>query len=728
MSMSVSDVVLLAGVMPFILGILMTIYWHSRRVYPGFGFWIIANFSLGLSYVLLGMRGRVPSFLSVVLANVLSVYCLVAIYEGTEVFFGRHSFNFLNHFLFVAYAALHLYLTYIHPSVNARVALISAVLLAMNLRVAYSLLAHSPERLRATCRTVALIFLLSALFSAGRGIYAARLSNPMSIESDPTLLAVAFGSICAITVWSFYFLFLNSARVELELEDMGEKLVRSAGDVRRELGQLALLEEAGQLISDSLDEREILRRTVEAVVSCFGYAEAAVSLLVEDDQLELAAVGGTEDIGYRLGYRQQLGDGIIGHVGQSQRIYITGDVEHDPHYFTIGQRSGSAAGIPLLSDGKLYGVLYVESAERNAFTETEVQTLRTLAGHMMTAINKARLYATTQDHLVVMTTLHRISQIIGSSLEIDRIFQTVLQVLKDTFGYTHVSIYLLDGNVLRLGAQIGYQDERVLGQVPITEGIMGRTVRTKQLQFVHDVSKDPDFLQATANAESEICAPLFKKGNVLGVINVEAARGQRLTGRDADVLTALAGPIAIAIDNAHLHAEAQALARMDGLTDLLNRRTFDQVLEAELVRAARYDYPLTLLILDIDDFKACNDQWGHPAGDALLKATAKLIRANIRGSDSAARYGGDEFAVILPNTTLSDGIEMGERLRTVARTITEDPEAKNMPPGEHTFSVGVASYPENGLTAEQLLVAADLAELTAKRQGKNRVYAAKTKA
>jgi diguanylate cyclase (GGDEF)-like protein len=728
MLMPVRDVVLLAAVLPFILGILMAIYWRSRRVYPGFGYWIVANLSLGLSYLLFGLRDRVPDFFSIVLANLLAVYCLVAIYEGTEAFFGRRSFNVLNYALLALYVPCQLYLTYIHPGITARVILASAVLGTLSLRVVQSLLAHSPARLRSTCRTIALVFLLSALFSLGRGVYALTRAEPLLPESDPTLLAAAFGSICAITIWSFYFLFLNSARVEIDLEDASQKLAQSAENVRRELGQLALLEEAGQLISDSLDEQEILRRAVEAVVSCFGYAEAAVSMLVGDGQLELAAVSGTEDIGFHPGYRQKLGDGIIGYVGLTKRAYVTGDIEHDPHYFSIGQRSGSAAGIPLVSEGNLYGVLYVESSVRDAFTDTEVQTLRTLAGHMVTAINKARLYGSTQDHLVVMTTLHRVSQIISSSLELDRIFQTVVQLLKDTFGYTHVSIYLLDGNILRLGAQIGYPWESVLNEIPITQGIIGRTARTKQLQFVPDVSQDPAFLRVTLNIQSEICAPLFKEGNVLGVLNVEAAGGQILTGRDADVLTALAGPITIAIENAHLHAEAQSLARIDGLTELLNRRTFDQVLVAELARAARYDYPLTLLILDIDDFKACNDQWGHPAGDSLLRATAQLIRKNIRSSDSAARYGGDEFAIILPNTSLSDGLEMGDRLRIMAAKIPREPEDQTRPPGEHTISVGVASYPENGLTAEELLVAADLAELTAKKLGKNRVCTARTTA
>lgn len=720
--------ILLAGTMPFILGLLTAIYWRSRKVYRGLGLWVAANFSLGLGYVFLGLRNQLPDFLSVVVGNLLAALSLVLIYDGTETFFDRRPFNVPNYFTLTLYAAFQLYFTYLRPALDARVVLTSAVIAILGFRVAYSLFAHASARLHAASRVVSLLFVLVALFSVGRGIYFAYGPASTSLLSDPTLLAVAFGSVCSTTIWTFYFLFLNSARVELDLEEAGKKLARSVDDGRRELQQLALLEQTSQLIAGSLDERDILRQAVRAVVSRFGYAEAAISMIVDGGQLELMAVSGTEDIGFQLGYRQCLGDGIIGHVGETGRVYVTGDVEHDPYYFTIGHRSGSAAGLPLLSDGQVYGVLYVESADREAFGQTDLQTLRTLAGHIVTAIKKARLYASTQDHLVVMTTLHRISQIITSSLDLERIFQTVIQLLKDTFGYTHVSIYLLEGDVLRLGAQIGYPDELAIREIPITDGIVGRTVRTGALQLVRDVHKDADFLRAAAGIESEVCAPLFKKGAAIGVINVEAAGGQILGERDADVLSALTGPIAIAIENAQLHAQARSLARVDGLTELLNRRTFDQTLDAELARAARYDYPLTLLILDIDDFKACNDRWGHPAGDSLLRTAAQLIHSSIRSTDAAARYGGDEFAVILPNTALSDGMELAERLRTALHRVGHGFDGQDIPPGNYTLSVGVASYPDSGRTAEDLLLAADHAELMAKKMGKNRVCASKAEA
>lgn len=726
-SLDLGGILLLAGTVAVILGLLLAIYRHSRKVYGGFGYWVLADLSIGLSFILVGASGfgeKIPSFVLLILGNVLTVYSLILLYEGVQTFFGRPRAVVLNYSGLGLFVLLEWYWTYLAPNPNARIALTSAFFVLLGIRLAHALLTGVPLRLLSTARIIALTFILISLFVAMRGVFVFLQRGPVSALSDPTLLALAFAASCSIVVLNLYFIFLNGARVEGDLEEARAKLALAADTSRRDLAQLALLDEAGRLISQSLNEAEVRQSAVDAIVSRFGYAEAAICMLLEGDKLELAALSGTEDIGYRPGYRQSIGEGIIGHVAETGKIYVSPDVEHDPYYFTIGARSGSAAAVPMLNQDQLLGVLYVESTARNAFDDGDVRMLRTLSAHVVTAINKARLHAETRDHLIIMTTLHRISQIITSSLELDHIFENVLQLLKATFGYTHISIYLLDENVLHLGAQIGYLSELALAEIPVNEGIIGRSVQTKQLQFVRDVRKDPDYLAASSDIGSEICVPLLKKGAVLGVVNVEAAPGQPLTDRDAEVLTALAGPVSIAIENAHLHAQAKSLARTDGLTGLMNRRTFDQVFASELARAARYDCPLTLIIVDIDDFKASNDRWGHPAGDSVLRATGALIRENIRSSDSAARYGGDEFAIILPNTALSDGLELAERLRLAIQDLGRRVDVQGVPLGDYTISLGVATFPEHGGTADELLLAADHAELNAKKFGKNRVCSA----
>jgi diguanylate cyclase (GGDEF)-like protein len=487
------------------------------------------------------------------------------------------------------------------------------------------------------------------------------------------------------------------------------------------VARLALLEEASKRIAESLDEGEILRRTVEALVDRFGYAEAAVSLLVGANELELTAISGTEEIGFKPGHRQKMSEGIIGHVAGQRAAYITGDIEHDPYYFSMGKRSGSAAGVPILGEGRLLGVLYIESTVPEAFNQDDIQTLDTLSSHMLTAVQKARLYAQTQAHLHAITTLQSMSQAILSSLELQQVFETVIQLLQDTFGYSYVSIYLLEREVLHLAAQVGYPNELTIRDIPATQGITGRSARTKQVQFVQEVTSDPDFLRAALEVDSEICVPLLKEDKVFGVLNVEAAPGHPLTDNDAGILTALAGPITIAIENARLHAEVKGLALTDGLTGLLNRRGFDQALKYEIVRANRYHYPLALVMIDMDSFKEFNDRWGHPAGDKQLKEVADLLRGGLRASDFVARYGGDEFALILPHTAKAVAFALAGRLRAAAEQSNPNRSDGSGPAVGYTFSIGVAVFPEDGGSEAELLLAADQAELSAKKLGKNRV-------
>jgi diguanylate cyclase (GGDEF)-like protein len=179
----------------------------------------------------------------------------------------------------------------------------------------------------------------------------------------------------------------------------------------------------------------------------------------------------------------------------------------------------------------------------------------------------------------------------------------------------------------------------------------------------------------------------------------------------------------------------------DYLTSLYNRRYFFYRLNSEIQRAKRYGRTLSLLILDVDNFKTFNDRYGHPAGDKLLINLAGRISGNIRRSDVkpsyevdiACRYGGEEFAVILPEAASVQGIVAAERLRAsieargafmVAERIRQKIEESRFNGPGVTISIGVASYPEHGVEIEALLKAADDALYQAKREGKNRVILA----
>jgi diguanylate cyclase (GGDEF)-like protein len=186
-----------------------------------------------------------------------------------------------------------------------------------------------------------------------------------------------------------------------------------------------------------------------------------------------------------------------------------------------------------------------------------------------------------------------------------------------------------------------------------------------------------------------------------------------------DVATSLAGQAVIALDNARLHAIVERQALVDALTGLANRRRSDQMLHLELSRAIRLEAPLAFVLADVDHFKSVNDEFGHPAGDAVLRKVAALFTEALREIDVAGRWGGEEFALILPGTDLEGGLQLAERLRAALAT---RPLRVDQAEIRVTASFGVASFPEH-VSERAIVAAADAALYEAKRSGRNRVVA-----
>ena len=182
----------------------------------------------------------------------------------------------------------------------------------------------------------------------------------------------------------------------------------------------------------------------------------------------------------------------------------------------------------------------------------------------------------------------------------------------------------------------------------------------------------------------------------------------------------LLADIATAAARSQRHARDEALraSRFDALTGLYNRSFFFTTMEQEIRRSDRMGRGFTMLMLDLDDLKPVNDTFGHQWGDRLLKAIADTVRRTIRFTDAAARYGGDEFVVLLPETDAAGGYVVGEKLRRDIHALTLDAADRNV---RSSVSVGLVAYPDDGTTIEQLVAAADVAMYEAKRRGKNRI-------
>jgi diguanylate cyclase (GGDEF)-like protein len=205
-----------------------------------------------------------------------------------------------------------------------------------------------------------------------------------------------------------------------------------------------------------------------------------------------------------------------------------------------------------------------------------------------------------------------------------------------------------------------YRGERVGREETMAE----QALRERRVLSSDDCAEDPRVLQPVREVMeigSLICVPLLHRGDALGVLTVCHREPSHFNAGDAQTLELLSDLIAAHLSHAALLAEEAHDSRHDALTDLPNRRAYEERLRHELARSRRYGHPLALCLLDLDGFKAVNDQLGHPAGDEVLRAVADAIRAT-RAADEGFRLGGDEFAILLPETTARDAVAGVQRM------------------------------------------------------------------
>lgn len=403
------------------------------------------------------------------------------------------------------------------------------------------------------------------------------------------------------------------------------------------------------------------------------------------------------------------------------------------HYNLEGLKS--SIWMPFIYAGKVLAIISLGEKENNEpYTPEDFKFLKKIVEYSSPALNRFDLKKADNSHVSeLQKTLHNISILynIGQAMnfidDLKKLLKIILAKAIEATAAEKGSLMLYDPSCKELVVKVvyGLPDKEVeekindglieCTKIKIGEGIAGEVFSTKRAIITNLGSDDPRFKQShQSRVTSILCIPLIVKGESIGVINISnKLNGKFFNQDDLDFMSALANQAAVAINNAQLYE----LAITDGLTKLYIYRHFRYLLDTEIKRSIRYNRQFSLIMMDVDNFKLINDTYGHPTGDCILKEISEAITLSCRKIDLASRYGGEEFALILPETCKENAKIMAERLRQKIEAIIIY--TKTNLPVSPTISIGIAGFPEDGNDQENLIEAADNALYFAKKQGKN---------
>ena len=325
-----------------------------------------------------------------------------------------------------------------------------------------------------------------------------------------------------------------------------------------------------------------------------------------------------------------------------------------------------------------------------------------------------------------------VSKTLTSTLDLNNILSTILKKAGKLIDAESWCFFLIDqdsGDLIFEKADSRKEEKKKIKKVRIKKGIgiAGWVAQELVPVLIPDVSADRRYSAKTdkissVKPKSIICVPIKSKGAILGVIEIiNKTKNKQFTQDDLNLILRIVDHAAIAIERASLYQKMEELSITDDLTKLFNMRYLNRTLEVEITRATRHRTSLSLVFMDVDYFKNINDNYGHLVGSKLLVEMGQLLMKSLRTVDIVARYGGDEFVIVLPQTPPDNAVQIAERIRrSIEQNVFLEKDDYSL---RLTASFGVASYPESAKSKEELLQLADEAMYRVKYQTRNGVYA-----
>lgn len=321
---------------------------------------------------------------------------------------------------------------------------------------------------------------------------------------------------------------------------------------------------------------------------------------------------------------------------------------------------------------------------------------------------------------------YRITATLSGEMEVNRTLDVLKNLLQKYFSIDRYLLLLLDENSqeLRVRSDFGFGSKNETeARFGLDNELFQSSLTSRKPIYVPDMRKAQALLAGKIALRSGalLCVPLFSETQEpLGLILLARKKPNSFTQTETSLINSIATQVARVLDKILIYEHTRELSITDELTQIFNRRYFNQRFEREMQRAIRYERPLSIIMVDIDYFKTYNDTHGHLYGDVVLQKVAKILGSNLRKADIVARFGGEEFVVLLPEIDKSGAVQVAEKLRMAIESYNF-PKAATQPAGRLTISLGVGVYPDDAVNAEDLLQIADRALYVAKENGRNRV-------
>jgi diguanylate cyclase (GGDEF)-like protein len=469
---------------------------------------------------------------------------------------------------------------------------------------------------------------------------------------------------------------------------------------------------------------------------------ACVSIDAARGRFVCEALSSVAETGVYVGYSRALGSGVVGEVALTGRPMLLDDVRTHPNYVDTLPGTLAELCVPVRHQGETVALLNLESPRAGAFRD-QLPLLETVAEQVAGAIASARLHEELQRRARLLEIVGEVSKAAMDAGELGLLLERVVDCLHERFPLVLAAVLLADveAGEFTQTAHAGtlYRDARRGRRWPIGTGVVGRALRAGAPVLVPDVSADAEYVPVNDATVAEYAVPIRYRDRLLGVLNLEADHAEVFSAENQAVFRTIAAQVAGAIHMAAMNQELEAaneglreanrrlerLSQLDGLTEIANRRAFDEALALEWRRCGRAETPLSLAMVDIDCFKDFNDHYGHRRGDECLRLVALALRDGVhRAGDLVARYGGEEFALLLPGMDAEHATAFADAVRARIEALAIPHATSGVAPVV-TISGGVATvFPRRGLSPGGLVDAADRALYRAKRDGRNRVEAA----